>query len=378
MKKKKNRIIKIIISIAILFTIVGIYLYKSGFFLEPLKRLNYSDTTITYLKENDLDETIKTRNIYSKTLDQAIISNKFILNNLDYYLSLEYIENDNFIDNINSLVTVGYSFNEIESIFKNYNNNQIDIILNFSYNENVNKIFNLSYYHEENKDRYLNYLFLNLDLSVEDIVTYINIGLDKEVWKNPNIITEQNNDLILVNKYNMINKDYEPENMEIVNSKWTKSESKLVKPAKEAFEKMASAMEDVGFGIKITTSYRTYSYQNSLWTSAIKNNGQTYANNYVAKPGYSEHHTGYAADLISTNTDGGSNSSNRKLFKDTKEYAWLIKNAHNYGFILRYPSGKEKITGYNYESWHFRYVGIEIATYIYENNLTLEEYLARK
>lgn len=378
MKNKKNKSIKIIIFIFLLLSIVGVYLYKSELFLEPLKKLHYSDTTITYLKENNLDKTIINKNKYSRTLDEAIKTNKFVLNNLDYYLNLKYVESNKFIDNINSLVSTGYSFNEMEIIFKKYDDNQISIILNFSYNKNVVKIFNLSYYHENNKDRYLNYLFLNLDLNDEDIVTYVNIDLDKEIWVNANKVVDQNNDLILVNKYNMVNKDYTPENMEIVNKKWTKSEAKLVQPAKIAFEKMAMAMDNANLSIKITTSYRTYSYQNSLWTSAIKNNGQTYANNYVAKPGYSEHHTGYAVDLISTNTNGGSNSDNRKLFKDTKEYNWLISNAHYYGFILRYPSDKEKITGYNYESWHFRYVGVNIATYIYENNLTLEEYLARK
>ena len=109
------------------------------------------------------------------------------------------------------------------------------------------------------------------------------------------------------------------------------------------------------------SAYRTYEKQASLW-----NNPFSFDNMYLAVPGYSEHHTGLAVD-VSTLGDG--------LTKEkTAAYIYLKENAHRFGFILRYPEGKEKITGYSYEPWHFRYVG-EIAEFIYENNLTLEEYV---
>ena len=88
---------------------------------------------------------------------------------------------------------------------------------------------------------------------------------------------------------------------------------------------------------------------------------------YSAKPGYSEHQTGLAFDI----------NSIRDSFADTKEGLWLAKNAHIYGFILRYPKGKESITGYKYEPWHYRYVGVSVAQYIFENQITFEEYYAK-
>ena len=99
----------------------------------------------------------------------------------------------------------------------------------------------------------------------------------------------------------------------------------------------------------------------------LKLYGQSYVNKYVAKPGFSEHQTGLALDV---------KSKNGSPFKTTKEYTWMIKNSYKYGFILRFPEGKEAFTGYNPESWHFRFVGEDIAKYIHENDITYDEYFA--
>ena len=98
--------------------------------------------------------------------------------------------------------------------------------------------------------------------------------------------------------------------------------------------------------------------------------GEEYASIHVAKPGFSEHQCGLSADV-------SSKSVNLQLtidFEHTKEGIWLFNNAHKFGFIIRYPKGKEYITGYAYEPWHIRYVGKSIATTIFNNNLTLEEW----
>ena len=125
-----------------------------------------------------------------------------------------------------------------------------------------------------------------------------------------------------------------------------------------------------GLEIDIMSGYRDYFYQEKLYNRLLKEKGYAYTFRSVAKPGFSEHQTGLAVDIC--------------IYKDglcyiehditsIKESDWLINNAHKYGFILRYPKGKEDITGYNYEPWHYRYVG-SLATYLYENDLTLEEY----
>lgn len=118
----------------------------------------------------------------------------------------------------------------------------------------------------------------------------------------------------------------------------------------------------LNLNLVIFSAYRSYSYQNTLYHNNIHKE-------YIAKPGHSEHHTGEAIDIATLSTGLTIH------FENTKEFMFLKSNAHRFGFILRYPKDKIEITGYNYEPWHFRYVGINIATYIYEHNITLEEYI---
>lgn len=118
------------------------------------------------------------------------------------------------------------------------------------------------------------------------------------------------------------------------------------------------------------SGYRSYIYQENLYLSDLYNYGQEYVDKYTAKPGHSEHQTGLAFDV-----GGESKCWADACFDDTEEAKWLAENAHRFGFILRYPKGKEDITGYGYESWHFRYVGEQHAVKIYNLGVTLEEYL---
>ena len=120
-----------------------------------------------------------------------------------------------------------------------------------------------------------------------------------------------------------------------------------------------------GLNISITSAYRSYNEQKELYNTYLKLYGKSYVDRYVALPGYSEHQTGLAIDLESLECD---------IFGNSKEYLWIKENAYNYGFIIRYQKGKEKITGYGAEEWHIRYVGEKAAEYIYKNNITFEEY----
>lgn len=142
--------------------------------------------------------------------------------------------------------------------------------------------------------------------------------------------------------------------------------------ARAAFEEMAAAAALEDFHLVAFSTYRSYEYQVSLYDRYVERDGVEEADRYSARPGYSEHQTGLAFDIGEANKEQDWASSR---FGDTEAGKWIADNAHLYGFIMRYPEGKEPITGYMHESWHFRYVGEEIATDIYENNSTLEEYL---
>ncbi len=130
------------------------------------------------------------------------------------------------------------------------------------------------------------------------------------------------------------------------------------------WEMIAAAKKD-GIKLWMTSGYRSYYDQQYIYNGYVKRDGQEKADTYSARPGHSEHQTGLAYDLNDLDHD----------FGDTPEGQWVAENCHKYGFILRYPKGKEEITGYMYEPWHIRYLGVEKATEVYESGLCLEEFL---
>lgn len=221
-------------------------------------------------------------------------------------------------------------------------------------------------YKEEYKDRYLAYQEKNTNKSEKDIIIEVNIGLDNPPYTNVKNVTKFDNQL-LVNKYNALPKDYVPENLEKLDEKYASANMYLTHDAKLSFEEMASAASKENLTIIAMSTYRSYSYQERLYNNYVKKDGQEKADTYSAKPGHSEHQTGLAVD-VKTETASFDD------FAKTSEYTWLKENAHNFGFILRYPKEQEAETTYQYEPWHYRYVGKKIAKYIYENNITYDRY----
>ena len=143
--------------------------------------------------------------------------------------------------------------------------------------------------------------------------------------------------------------------------------------ARAAFEQMATDAKALGFDLVAFSGFRSYEYQTTLYNNYVNRDGKEAADRYSARPGHSEHQTGLAFDI------GEKSREDLWLtaeFGETPAGKWLADNAHKYGFILRYPEGKEDVTGFMYESWHFRYLGVEKATEVKKTGLTLEEYLS--
>jgi D-alanyl-D-alanine carboxypeptidase len=163
--------------------------------------------------------------------------------------------------------------------------------------------------------------------------------------------------IILVNKTYALPADYYP------------GEDALA--AARLQEMIATARKEIGRDITMVSGFRSYGYQKELYEKYVQRDGEELASTYSARPGHSEHQTGLAFDLGGEDQEYWLEAS----FADTFEGQWLIKNAHRFGFILRYPEGKADITGYRYEPWHFRYIGEEHALQVYQDGLTLEEYL---
>lgn len=145
--------------------------------------------------------------------------------------------------------------------------------------------------------------------------------------------------------------------------------------AREAFNKMNAQAIKAGFELDAFSTYRSYDRQVELYTNYVARDGKEAADTYSARPGFSEHQTGLAFDIGEVGNPGDYADDR---FGETEAGKWVAAHAHEFGFIMRYPQGKAEITGYKYESWHFRYVGKDIATKIYKDNSTLEEYLGVK
>lgn len=187
------------------------------------------------------------------------------------------------------------------------------------------------------------------------------------------IITNPDSELLLVNKKRKLPEGFTPSQLIIPNVRFSvegnieKNHLKAV--AALSLEKLFLEAEANGHIIFAISGYRSYDRQKSIYQSNIKSKGLEYTKKISAFPGSSEHQTGYAMD-ISTNSQ---NFQLTKEFGTTPEGKWVKLNAHKFGFIIRYPEHKTSITGFSYEPWHLRYVGIPLAEYMYRNNLTLEE-----
>ncbi len=180
--------------------------------------------------------------------------------------------------------------------------------------------------------------------------------------------------LILINKEKPVSRDYKPDDLAPVKyfaSNRSEAGRYMREEAAEKFHKLVEAAAMEGHEIVMTTAYRSYGFQQVLWDNYVANEGEAAASRFSARPGQSEHQSGLAVDVSSPSVEYDLTDR----FGDTEEGMWLAERAHNYGFIIRFPKGKEDITGYMYEPWHIRYVGEIIAREIYEKDLTLEEFL---
>ena len=354
-RKLKKRIL-------LTFIIIVIVLIIS--FLLVIKQINnskskYSDKAINTIKENNIKDIYKEE--YSKTLDMILKDNAYQTEYLEEYLDIEYIEKDNFIEYINKYLNIGYSGKEINNIFKLSDKNQ-EKLLNLEKKEFKNYV-SISNFNIDNLERYNNYK-KETNKDYQTVVTYVNINLDKEFYEDSKLVNNPDDLTVIVNKFNHVDKNFIPK--DLVTLFDSTNGAKMVRPAAEAYKKFIEAASKDEITLQSTTAYRSYSFQNTLYTNYVAQDGTKKADTYSARPGSSEHQLGLAVDLNDPNVSG------KRL--DDKDYEWVLNNSYKYGFIVRYTKDGVPITGYMEEPWHIRYLGIELATKVYESNLTYEEY----
>lgn len=391
-----KKIIIILITIVLILIGLGLYFNKE---LKLLKK-GYSINEIIIIKNNIKKKNLDIlTNIYIKHIDELIENKNFKENNfskyINYYKKNKKAPYDIIIMFVNNNIDIKYDSNFKEIInhndfkkenLKRYleyyiNNNDIPInsVINLVnkdidevtmvYSSDIDEFVAQDYFKSSNLTRYTNYKAKNTNLSYRDIITNVNSNLDYAYYTNVQSVDHSKGDLILVNKYYQLDSSYVPDNLITINTKYGYAQQ-LKKEAYDAFVKMADTASKEGLYLYIRSPYRGYNVQLNLYQSYVNNNGKAEADTYSARAGFSEHQTGLAIDVMAK----ASASSNLGVFESTKEFTWIKEHCYEYGYILRYPKGKEYITGYIYEPWHYRYVGVDVAKKIKELNITYEEY----
>lgn len=230
----------------------------------------------------------------------------------------------------------------------------------------------LPYFDPTKEERYIQFKETYESCTWEDVITYVNIGLDFNFYEHITLIENPDNLTVLVNKYNQLPSDYEPRDLELIHPDFNAGEYVLRREAREAFEEMCQAAREDDILLQAISTYRSYDYQEEVYfryktPEVTMEEYRKVRDRVSARPGHSEHQTGYAVDI----------NDLEQSFEETAAGIWLAANSYRFGFILRYPKGKEHITGYDYEPWHFRYIGKKYAKEVYSLGITYDEYYIR-
>lgn len=265
------------------------------------------------------------------------------------------------------LQEVGYSKEETNIIIDKLKEKPITFLLSQEYSEKVAPIIQEKYFVEGKLEAYLSYQSKKPEMSIKDVISVVNAGADKEFYSDVKKADTSKGNLMLVNKFNNLDQHFKFDDIVPISLQYAYNGHSIRKEVLEKFVDMWHAANKLDLTLIVNSSYRDHEFQTELYELYVSMDGVAEADLYSARPGYSEHQTGLALDLSAY-------GSSIDDFGQTDEFVWMKENAHKYGFILRYPEGKEHITGYGYEPWHYRYVGKEVAEKIRNLDITFDEY----
>ena len=267
------------------------------------------------------------------------------------------------------LKEIGYSIEEIKTIEDELSGNQISTLLEKKYNADLAKVIKEKYFIYDNLDRYLAYRVKEESRSMKDVIGIVNANADKDFYTDVKASDTNKGNLILVNKYYKLTEAYQPKDIVPISTWYAYSNHSTKEEVYGKYKEMWSAAKAEDLTLIVTSSFRDFDFQKELYEGYKESDGQEWADSIAARPGHSEHQLGLALDIVTH----GSTMDN---FDQTDEFKWLKDNSYKFGFILRYPKEKEYITGYSYESWHYRYVGESVAKEVYDQGITYDEYYA--
>lgn len=231
----------------------------------------------------------------------------------------------------------------------------------------MNRFEVFSYYRKDNLAHYYAYAKKYPKLQLSDVVWQVNCGLYRPFYEEIEEIKDTTVFPLLINKYKKLPDQFIPANLTYFpNSKYQACDVTV-----EAFLALQQQAKKENCHLSVLSAYRTHDYQKNLYHNYLKHDSPSIVDSYSARPGHSEHETGYAIDVCETGHD-------LDKFEGTKESNWIKAHAHDYGFIIRYPQGLSHITGYKYEPWHITFVGKKVARLMYYYRIeTLEEFVMK-
>ena len=285
---------------------------------------------------------------------------------VNIYRNVQYKQTNEY-----KLLESGYTEEEINLLEENFTNEEVTALADASKDDFLISLLQDAYFIKDNLNRYTAYHSDNESLSARSVIEIVNTNNDYSYYDH-DIDTDISKDyLLLVNKYYHLGNDYVPDDLVNINNKYYYGDGHQIrKAAYDAFIDMWNQANMKGIYFIINSGYRSFEDQQEVYDFYKNNYGTTYADSIAARPGYSEHQTGLSIDIFSTEY------TTTEAFKNSTHYEWLVNNAYKYGFIQRYQSDTEDVTGFTEEAWHWRYVGVEVATYLHEHDITFDEYYA--
>ena len=328
---------KIILLIITIFLLTACNPFNSH---SELENIGYSKDEINLIEEYDIEDIIK-QYPYQDDLKELLNDPSFNKDKIKNYLDIKGLSAHDRL----MIVNKGYEYSY--------------------YDEDILNLMKERFYIHSRLDRYLKVLEEGYDY--RDAIERVNANRDLTFYEDSFESDLSVNNLIIANKYYTLG-EFVPSNLVQIDSQYG-IDGYLQDEAYEAYKQMANDAKSNGLSLWIASPYRSYKSQYRIYNRYLENDPVEVVDTYSARPGYSDHQTGLTADIVSPGYDFDN-------FEDSNEFEWLQENAYKYGFILRYSKDKTDITGYMYESWHYRYVGVDVATYIFNNNITFDEYYA--
>ena len=360
-------------------------------FFPTLLQQGYEEETIkTWFSDPDFNTYVESVDIvalnrllnYAKETESDLMT---LFSYVNYEKQNPYLKLDEVISAIDEYQTVvlpnlkskGYESQEVEALFYQFGLSDLKSLMETTLNpDQAFELMAASSFDSSCFAIYDEVLSQDENYSVTYALQYAKYPNVKSKFYQDIVETPNTNSLlVLVNQNYRLDEFYAPTDfvpVEVPVTPYSQVNTNyLRRDAADATELLFSKAQEAGYELTLRTGYISYSVQKNLYNQDVYEMGLEYADKFNSRPGHSEHQTGLAIDI----TTPSINNELSLEFADTGEGKWVLAHAHEYGFIIRYPENRESEVGYFYEPYHLRYVGVEVATEIFENNWTLEDYI---